>query len=75
MAKYKIPVAIQTIASKYIGTVECDSIEEYKEKAADLWESQDFDYPTVNITNDFDLNDWDILAVNKDDLKYYKDET
>lgn len=74
MAKYNIPVTIQTIASKHIGFVECDSLEEYNVKAAALWEEQDFEYPTTNISNDFDLSDWDISMVNSDDLRFYKEQ-
>ena len=33
MSKYRIPVVIETIASKYIGTIECESLKEYKEKS------------------------------------------
>jgi hypothetical protein len=74
MAKYKIPVVIQTIASKTIGEVECSSFEEFAEKAADLWESTGFYVPTTNITNDFDLSgDWDVDIVEEDEFKYYEE--
>ena len=72
--KFSVPVYIETTASHYIGEVECDNIDEYQEAANKLWEEQDWDSPTTNIHNDFDLNDWDIGQVNEDDLKYYKNE-
>ena len=72
MSKYEIPVSIQCIASKTIGTVKCDTLEEFKEKAEKLWESQGYDYPRANISNDFDLNDWDLSEVREDDLKDYE---
>jgi len=74
MAKYKIPVVIQTIASKTVGFIECDSVEEYSEKAGDLWESMDYEYPTTNVSNDFDLSDWDIHVIDSDDLRFYKEQ-
>ncbi len=72
MCKYKIAVYIETTANHYIGDVECDSIKEYKEKSAELWESKDYEYPTTNCSNDFDLGDWDISDLSEDDLKFYK---
>jgi hypothetical protein len=72
MSKYEIPVSIETTASKTIGTIKCDTLKEFKEKAEKLWEGQDHDYPTANITNDFDLSDWDLSEVSEDDLRYYK---
>ena len=74
MSKYRIPVVIETIASKYIGTIECESLKEYKEKAEDLWEALDYEYPTTNVSNNFDLSDWDISEVDEDMLKYYKEQ-
>lgn len=74
MAKYSIPVSIQTCASTIIGVVECDSLEEFHTKSNELWESQDYDSPSGNITCDFDLGDWDISVVHEEDLKYYKEE-
>ena len=72
MAKYNVAVHIQTSASKCIGHVECDSLEEFNKKAEELWESQEHDCPSTNTTNDFDLGDWDFLDVSESDLKYYK---
>ena len=71
MSKYKIPVTIQTTASRMIGDVECDSLEEFEEKAELLWEAQNYDSPRTNIDNDFDLGDWDISVITESDLKYY----
>lgn len=71
MSKYIIPVSIGTHAGHTIGTVECDSLEEFNEKAEALWKSQDHEYPTTNCTNDFDLNDWEIDKMEEDDLQYY----
>lgn len=74
MAKYCIPVVIQTIAYKQIGEIECSSIEEFAEKAADLWESTGYYTPTLNISNDFDLSgEWDVVMIDEDELKYQKE--
>jgi len=65
--KYKAQaqVYIESTASKYIGEVEFDTPEEYNEKAAKLWEEQDYEYPTTNVSNNFDLGDWELnVAVN-----------
>jgi len=70
MSKYKSQVYIETTASKYIGEVEFDNIEEYKEKADKLWESQDYEYPTTNISNNFDLSDWELNSANNLNLQY-----
>jgi hypothetical protein len=71
MSKYRIPVGIQAVASTGIGVVECDSLEEFNEKADELWKSQDYDAPSINCTNDFDLNDWDITEIDEDDLRFF----
>tara|TARA_R110000737_G_scaffold296532_3_gene303133 strand:- start:877 stop:1107 length:231 start_codon:yes stop_codon:yes gene_type:complete len=70
MSKYKTYVGIQTVASISIGEVEFDTIEEYYEKAEDLWESQGYNNPNTNISNDFDLGDWDICKIDESDLPY-----
>ena len=70
MSKYKTWVGIQTVASASIGEIEFDTIEEYYEKAEALWESQDYDSPSTNISNDFDLGDWDLCKVDESDLPY-----
>ena len=73
MGKYRVDVTIQTFASHYIGEVECDSIEEFRKKADALWESQDWEAPRTNITNDFELGDeWEIVEVSEEDLKFYE---
>jgi dTDP-4-dehydrorhamnose 3,5-epimerase-like enzyme len=70
MAKYKTSVYIETYASKHIGEVEFNSVEEYFEKAEKLWESQNYDSPTLNCHNNFDLgDDWDISKISENDLK------
>ena len=56
----KIEVYITTTAQQYIGEVDATDTEDYIKKAEALWESQDNDYPNVNISNDFELNDWSI---------------
>ena len=63
---------IQTVASKVVGFVECDSVDDYQEKAEALWESQGNDYPTTNISNDFDLGDFDLSVVDNFDLACYR---
>tara|TARA_R110000744_G_scaffold162525_1_gene279172 strand:+ start:2149 stop:2379 length:231 start_codon:yes stop_codon:yes gene_type:complete len=70
MSKYRTWVGIQTVASASIGEIEFDTIEEYYEKAYALWDSQDCNSPSVNISNDFDLSDWDLSEVDEDDLPY-----
>lgn len=69
--KYSVPVTIQTCATKTIGVVECDTIQEYREKAEAMWEEQGYDYPSTNISNDFEIHDWDLSEVHVSDLKYY----
>ena len=61
--KYKAQVYIQTIATKHIGSVEFDTIEEYNDKSHKLWESQDYEAPSTNISNNFDLNDWELSGI------------
>lgn len=70
--KYKVPVYILSTASKYIGEVEFDTIEEYNEKKDKLWEKLDYDTPSLYACNDFDLGDWDIEELEDNDLEYYK---
>ncbi len=71
MSKYRIPVTIETVASHTIGMVDCDSGEEFKRLAKELWESQGWEAPDTNCSNDFDLNEWDIAPVEESDLIYY----
>jgi len=70
MKKFKAQVYIETTASNYIGEVEFDSVEEYREKAEKLWEAQGYDYPTTNISNNFDLGDWELNNIDNLNLKY-----
>ncbi len=72
MSKYIIPVYIQTTASTVIGEVECDSLADFHVKAEALWKSKDYDHPSTNIHNGFDLNDWDLGEMSKDDLIHYE---
>lgn len=72
MAKYTIPVHIMTHATYVIGEVECDSFEEYLEKAEALWDSEECDSPTTNCHNDFDLGDWDLDLLESTDIKHYE---
>ena len=75
MAKYRIPVGIQAWAGKTIGVVECDTLEEFKDKSEALWEAQGWTSPSTNIHNDFEVDgDWELSPVEEGDLKYYKDE-
>ena len=71
MKKYKIPISIYTTASHVIGEIECDNVEEYEKLAEKFWEDQDYDAPSTNCTNDFDLGDWELSEIKDDDLKYY----
>ncbi len=71
MSKYKVPVYIEAVASKCIGHVECGSVEEFKREAERLWESQEWDHPSANCTNDFDLGDFDLdLKISQKDLEF-----
>lgn len=71
--KYKADVHIQTVASKHIGTVEFDTIEEFYDKADKLWESRGWDSPSLNCHNDFDLGgDWELNNITESDLKYFE---
>lgn len=74
--KFKVPVYIESIASKYIGEVELETNdpEEYQEKATALWESQDFDYPILNVHNHFDMGEWEVQKQDKSDLDFYKNQ-
>lgn len=74
MGKYKVMASISTVANKSIGEVEFDTLEEFRSKAEQLWEAQGYDYPTTNITNDFDLNDWELSELNEEDLRFYLNE-
>lgn len=69
--KYKIPVEIHAYASYCIGSIECDSLEEFKEKSEELWESQENDAPDINSLNNFDLSDWEISELKEDDLVFF----
>lgn len=71
MSKYKMPVMITTTASKFIGYVECDGVEDYHDKAEELWDSLDNESPTTNISNDFELGDFDIAKIDNFDLASY----
>jgi len=64
----KIPVYIIAIASKYIGRVEVETEKEFLDKANELWEQQGCEAPDINISNRFDLSDWDI---DESDVSYY----
>lgn len=67
--KYKIPVSIVATASKHIGFVFCDSIEEYNKLALELWTDLGGDGLRENISNDFEIaGDSDIQGVKEDDL-------
>ena len=70
--KYKIPVSIVTTASHSIGVVECNSLEEFNQKAEELWEKLGYDSPNTNASNDFDLADWDIYQMDESELEHYK---
>ena len=69
--KYSIPVYLHTSASHCIGTIECDSVDEYYIEAEKLWEEQEYDAPSTNVSNDFDLGDWDLDEAEERDLNYY----
>lgn len=58
----KMPVYIQTCASKYIGEVEVESKEDFETAAYDLWEKKENDYPTLchHCSSGMDIGDWDI---------------
>ena len=67
--KVKIPVYIQTVAYKHIGDVEIELPGEFDDAAYELWKSMGFDYPRVNVSNDFELNDeWELP---EEDVSFY----
>jgi hypothetical protein len=55
----KFPVYAVAFASKYVGEIEADSIEEAKEKINDWGNANDWPTLHTNITNDFDLGETD----------------
>ncbi len=74
MKKYKMPVEISTIATKTIGEIEFDTIEEYHKKAQELWESQEYDRPSVYACNDFEHDEWELRDVCEDEFEFWINE-
>ena len=67
----EVPVYLSTYASCYIGNVDIKSPEEFDKAADALWESKDYDFPTLcHQCSDVDLGDWDILE--EDISSYFK---
>lgn len=75
MKKYKIPVIIVATASKVIGEIECDSLEEYNKKVDEFLKKKGFPSIHTNISNDFEVGDSEIEEVKAEDLTYYKQNT
>lgn len=72
-SKYAIQVYFIATASKFAGTIYCDSEEEYN-KLLDENIDDFFDegYISSNVSNDFDIGDSDVDGINfKEDCKYY----
>ena len=75
-AKYAIPVYTRAYASKFAGTVYCDSKEEYNnlldENCDDLFEDG---YISTNCTNDFEIGDVEIEDFNfVEESKHYENK-
>jgi len=69
----KVPVYITTNASFYIGDVEIDTPEQFIDASDKLWESQDYDTPTLcHQCADLELSDFDVLESHLD--YYFKPE-
>ncbi len=63
----EIPVYIETTACKCIGTVNIEKEEDFEDAADKLWESQDYDAPTLcHACADAELGDWDVSLSNID---------
>jgi hypothetical protein len=72
--KIKIPVYITATASKRVGFIEVDSEDsepDINSLAEELWENEDWDVISVNISNDFDIGESDIDY--KDLLWHYEE--
>lgn len=69
--KYRVPVTIRTEATATVGYIECDSAEEFNEKAEKLWDEMGNESPSTNCSNDFDLSDWDLAERTDDEVRYY----
>lgn len=74
----KIPVIITATASKFIGEVKVESIEEYEDAAEKLWSETNYKTITTNSTNDFDVTESFLDVISQKDFEFYsklKDET
>lgn len=73
-AKYAIHVNTETFASKYAGTIYCNTAEEYKELLEENFDQlHDSGYFSTNISNDFEVGDIELSEFDFDeDSKYYK---
>lgn len=71
MKKYEVPVYIETIASMYIGNVECDDYNEFLEKREELVDKLEPRFPNY-ACNPFELGEPDLSNLKEEDMKYYK---
>ncbi len=74
--KYKVPIYVVTQAQKIVGFIECDTYSQYKKKLKEFEEQGQWEDISVNISNDFEVDDSRIdfdLIQNADSLKYYEE--
>ena len=70
--KVKIPVVIIATASKHIGDIWVEKLEDFEEAAEKLWKEKDYDIISGNSTNDFDIGDSDIEGIGSGDWEIWK---
>lgn len=70
----KIPVYITTTASKFIGEIDIDKLEDFDDAAEALWEAMGYESPSIchSCSDEIELGDFDI---NTDTAKFYFEET
>mgnify|MGYP000238579098 CR=1 FL=1 len=66
-----MPVCNEDNAYKSIRYVECDSLDDFYDKAEGLWEKTAYDTISANVSNDFDGGDSDIGAISEKGLEFY----
>jgi len=73
MKKVKVPVYLQAMATRFIGDVEIESLEDFNDAAFKLLEETGMDI-SANISNDFDMDDSEIQPIDQEDFDFYKNE-
>lgn len=74
MKKITIPVFIIAQTAKFIGEIEIEKLEDYEDKANELWEKSGCEPILKNASNDFDMLDSDLQEFSKGDFDFYKEE-